>query len=312
MIQFALAALILLLLPDCSFAWGPGFHLQLGLSVLEALHTLPPAVAGLLGAFPNDFLYGCIAADITLGKSFAGYRKHCHRWHNARKLLVRAETDAQKACAYGYISHLAADTVAHCYYVPLSIMRSYQTVVLKHAYWEVRFDSFTPSEIWDMGRKVALEHFEENDELLRREIAKTIFSFSTNKKIFNSILLVSRLNNWQRLIATMHDASRFPLSDEEVAEYTELSRQAVFETIRQAYAFPLPEEEPAGESEFKKDPTGRMALKAAEAVRKNLRLLYQSGKISKEAAGEELDEMKKRLRAAISNPAELEKIVSVR
>ncbi len=300
MFQTALAVITLLLLPDSSFAWGPGFHLQLGLTVLGNLQSLPPVVASLIGSFPNDFLYGCISADITLGKKYTGYLLHCHRWHIGRNLLEKGETDAQRSCAYGYISHLAADTVAHCYYVPLSIMRSYQSIVMKHAYWEVRFDSFTPPEIWERGRRVALEHYQENDALLRREISNTLFSFGTNKKIFNSILLVSRLEKWQQLITAMHDVSRFQLDEEEVAEFAGLSRQAVLETLADVDS----------SSWLAADPTGEQALKAAETVRRNLRLLYKSGKITKEVAGKELDEMKKRLESAIRKPEELIRILS--
>lgn len=302
MLLTALALFTILLLPESSYAWGPGFHLQLGTTVLNNLQALPVAVATLLGKFPNDFLYGCISADITLGKKYTGYLLHCHRWHIGRKLLEKSETDAQRACAYGYISHLAADTVAHCYYVPLSIMRSYQSVVLKHAYWEVRFDSFTPQQIWDRGRTAALDHFQDNDALLRREISNTIFSFGTNKKIFNSILLVSRLEKWQQLITAMHDVSRFQLEEAEVAEFTRLSEAAVFETLADMNSA----------SWLAADPTGELALKAAESVRKNLRLLYQSGKITKEAASQELSEMKKRLERAIFQPEELSMILSRR
>jgi hypothetical protein len=300
MLLTVLTVYIFLLLPDSAYAWGPGFHLQMGMTVLNNLQALPAAVATLLGNFPNDFLYGCISADITLGKKYTGYLLHCHRWHVGRNLLAKCETDAQKACAYGYISHLAADTVAHCYYVPLSIMRSYQSVVMKHAYWEVRFDSFTPQEIWDRGRRVALDHFQDNDALLRREISNTIFSFGTNKKIFNSILLVSRLEKWQQLITAMHDVSRFQLEEVEVAEFTRLSERAVFETLADLDS----------SAWLAADPTGEQALKAGESVRKNLRLLYQSGKITTKAASQELLEMKKRLESAMFQPEELGMILS--
>lgn len=293
MLQIILAVCALLILPDSASAWGPGFHLQLGTAVLNNLQALPPAVAALIGGYPNDFLYGCISADITLGKKYAGYMLHCHRWHIGRKLLEKALADSQRSCAYGYISHLAADTVAHSYYVPLSIMRSYQSVVMKHAYWEVRFDSLTPQAIWDKGRKVALEHFQENDDLLRREIANTLFSFGTNKKIFNSILLVSRLEKWQQLIATMNDVSRFQLADVEIAEFSRLSEEAVFETLADVDAT----------SWLAADPTGEEALKAAEPVRKNLRLLYVSGKVSKEGAAAYLLKNKEKLLAALKEPA---------
>ena len=300
MLQTAFAVIALLLLPDSSFAWGPGFHLQLGATVLNSLQSLPLSVAALIGSHPNDFLYGCISADITLGKKYTGYLLHCHRWHVGKKLLEKAESDPQRSCAYGYISHLAADTVAHCYYVPLSIMRSYQSVVMKHAYWEVRFDSFTPQEIWESGKRVALEHFQENDALLRREIANTLFSFGTNKKIFNSILLVSRLEKWQQLMVAMNEVSRFQLDEGEIAEFTRLSERAVIETLADLDSSIW----------LAADPTGEQALKAAEAVRKSLRILYTNGKITRDAASQELCEMKKRLGSAILQPEELIKITS--
>ncbi|NVN99342.1 MAG: zinc dependent phospholipase C family protein [Geobacteraceae bacterium] len=300
MFQTVIAVIILVLLPDSSFAWGPGFHLQMGATVLGSLHLLPSSVAGLIGSFPNDFLYGCLAADITLGKKYTGYMLHCHRWHVGRKLVDKSCSDQQRACAYGYISHLAADTIAHNYYVPLNIMRSFQSVVLKHAYWEMRFDSFTSPQIWARGKRAATWHFQENDELFRREISNTLFSFGTNKKIFNSILLVSRLEKWQQLMLAMNDVSRFQLDENEVAEFTRLSERAVIETVADINSSIW----------LAADPTGEQALNAAEAVRKNLRLLYISGKISKEAADQELVAMKKRLESAILRPEELSRIIS--
>lgn len=293
-------ALFLLIFPDNAAAWGPGFHLQLGTNVLANLAMLPQAVAATIGANGSDFLYGCIAADITVGKKYTPYMKHCHRWHVALSLLAKASTDSRKACAYGYISHLAADTIAHCYYVPLNIMRSYQSTVLKHAYWEVRFDSFTPSEIWKSGHRVALENFRDNDDMLRQEIASTIFSFGTNKKIFNSILIVSRLEKWQQLISTMGDVSRFSLDEAETAMFSRLAEQVVMETLAAPEASPW----------LASDPTGEEALKAAESVRKNLRILYRSGKISKEAAAGELEAMKIRLEKALLKPDRIREILA--
>lgn len=275
-------------------------HLQLGSAVLTNLALLPQSAAAIIGAHANDFLYGCIAADITVGKKYTAYMKHCHRWHVALTLLAKASTDSRKACAYGYLSHLAADTIAHCYYVPLNIMRSYQSAVLNHAYWEVRFDSFTPPEFWKIGHRVALENYRDNDEMLRQEIANTIFSFGTNKKIFNSILIVSRLEKWQRLISTIHDVSRFTLDEGESAKFLRLSELAVMETLAAPHASPW----------MAADPTGEAALKAAESVRKNLRLLYQSGKISKETADGELEEMKLRLENAMLVPDRLREILA--
>jgi len=291
----------LILLPEPSFAWGPGFHLQLGTTVLGNLQTLPAAVAAVIGSHPNDFLYGCIAADITLGKKYTHYLLHCHRWHIGLKLLTEADSDSRRACAWGYLTHLAADTVSHGYYVPINIMRSFPTLLLKHAYWEVRFDSFVDPAMWELGQNVAVSHFEDNDELLRRVIANTLFSFGTNKKIFNSILLVGRLEQWQKLIQTMSDVSRFQLDDEERHELVGLSTDAVFSILADGDDSPW----------LKADPTGERALAAAETVRKNLRILYQSGKISRADAQRELEELRMKLRSAIRQPEQIRQILSV-
>ncbi len=61
---------------------------------------------------------------------------------------------------------------------------------------------------------------------------------------------------------------------------------------------------------FHADPTGERALQSAEMVRKNLRLLYRSGKITKEQALEQLTELKERLRQAICAPEQLLQILS--
>jgi hypothetical protein len=299
MISITLSALLLLFLPSESFAWGPGFHLQLGTALLGNLSSLPASVASLIGTFPNDFLYGSIAADITFGKKYTHYLLHCHRWQVGKRLLEEASSDSQRACAYGYISHLAADAVSHSYYVPINIMRSFPTVVLKHAYWEIRFDSFVDPELMSLGRRVALSHFEENDQLLRHVISTTLFSFTTNKRIFNSILLLSRLEKWQQLIATMNGVSRLQLGDEERSEMTLLSTEAVVETLSDLNS----------SSWLAADPTGEHALRAAGSVRKNLRLLYRSGKITKDAANIELESLKGKLRSAILNPELLNQIV---
>ena len=148
--------------------------------MLERLSLLPPALQTLLSAYPHDYLYGCISADITLGKKYTHYLKHCHSWRMGRSVLDAAESDAQRACAYGYLAHLAADTVAHSYYVPFKLVRTFNTALLKHAYWEMRFEAHVDPKIWPLARSIGRKSFPENDALMRSVLADTIFSFNTN------------------------------------------------------------------------------------------------------------------------------------
>lgn len=297
----AAATLFLVIaVPEQAYAWGAGIHLQLGMNVLANLDALKPAVAAVIGAHPYDFLYGTIAADITLGKKFTHYLQHCHRWRIGHRVLEKAGDGAQKACAYGYLSHLAADCVAHNYYVPYKVMRSFSSLTLKHAYWEMRFENFVEKEIWETAKKVSLEHFSSNDALLRKVLSDTIFSFGTNKRIFNSILLVSRLEKWQGLLQTLSETSRYVLEEDDREEYMQLAQEAVFDFLNN-------DEE---SRYYLADPTGERALAAAEAVRKNLRLLYRTGKLTKPQAIAELEELKPKLKQAICRPELLLEILS--
>jgi hypothetical protein len=292
--------LLVILMPHEALAWGPGIHLQLGSAVLNNLQLLNPALAAVIAEFPNDFLYGCIAADITVGKKFTHYLLHCHRWRVGMKVLANADTPAHRACAYGYLSHLAADSIAHNYFVPYKIMLSFSTLTMKHAYWEMRFESYVDKDIWETGKQVSRENYHANDALLRRVLSDTIFSFGTNKRIFNSILLVSRLEKWQQMLKTFHDSSRYILEENDRDEYMSLALEAVFDALN-------------GMEEsryFQADPTGERALLSAEMVRKNLRLLYRSGKIDKAQAMGQLLELKGNLRNAICKPEQLAHILS--
>ncbi|MBI5483565.1 MAG: zinc dependent phospholipase C family protein [Deltaproteobacteria bacterium] len=287
-----LTAIAAILFPTDALAWGGGIHLQLGADVLANMGTLPTAVAALLAAYPRDFLYGCIAADITVGKKYTHYLLNCHRWGIGLKILKNAATDRQRACAYGYLCHLAADTIAHNYYVPHKIIRSFATVTMKHAYWEMRFETFVDKEIWELAREVCRADQQANDKLLRSVLTTTIFSFGTNKRIFNSIMLLSRLEKWQEIMHTLSGSSRYQLAESDRDEYLKLAGEAVFDFLQN----------PEGSRFLKADPTGEKALAAADALRKNLRLLYKSGSITKPEGFDQVEKIRVTLRKSLLKP----------
>ena len=122
-------------------AWTPGTHVYLGDSVLANLHQLPGLVADLLRAFPYDFLYGNIAADTSIAKKYAPVGRHCHAWHVGQEIFDLAPTDPLRAFGLGYLSHLAADAVAHNFFVPRQLLLTSSTTALGHSYWESRFET---------------------------------------------------------------------------------------------------------------------------------------------------------------------------
>lgn len=286
------------LVPTDALAWGGGIHLQLGAQVLADPGMISSHMAALLAAHPKDFLYGCLAPDITIGKKYTHSLLHCHRWGIGRTLLKEAENDHQKACAYGYLCHLAADTVAHNYYVPYKIIRSFPTITMKHTYWEMRFETFVEKDIWELASIVCRADRRANDVLLRNVLATTIFSFGTNRKIFNSIMVLSRMERLRRIVQTLSSKSRYQLSEADRDEYMQLAREAMLDFLQH----------PDDSKFLKVDPTGAKALAAADDLRKSLRLRYKSGFMSKEEGFEEVEAIRSTLRNSLHNPDQLKKL----
>jgi hypothetical protein len=57
-------------------------------------------------------------------------------------MQTQAATDAERAFALGYLSHLAADTIAHNHYVPYHLARYARSKGPRALYWEMRADRF--------------------------------------------------------------------------------------------------------------------------------------------------------------------------
>lgn len=285
---------VVLLLPDTAYAWGAGIHLTLGARLLANPQALPEALQLLLAAWPFDFLYGCVAADITLGKKYTHYLEHCHNWRVGLKILQNADSKRHQACAWGYLAHLAADTVAHNYFVPYMMTRTFNTVMLKHTYWEMRAESKVPAESWELARQLANGDYRSHDKMLSSVLSDTILSFRTNKRLFNSMLLVSRLQQWQKLLNSMVERSKWELSPADQQEYVDLAYDAVEGILGN-------EQSPYWQA----DPTGDRALTAAKLIRRNLNLLWLDGKLHQEDAELILGDLKQRFRTGITDPDSL-------
>src|SRR3990167_3174343 len=140
--------LLLLLTPAMVYAWGPGTHLEIAMTVLANSVWAAPAIRKLIQAFPSEYIYGNVSPDIIVGKKYAGAIHHCHNWAIGKLILEEAKTDSERASAWGYLTHLAADTVAHNYFVPVKIIQSFPNRSLGHVYWEMRGDIHVPENSW--------------------------------------------------------------------------------------------------------------------------------------------------------------------
>jgi len=266
----SLVALIWWLTPETAHAWGPVTHLHLGLEALRNLGLFEHSLRMVLQSFPYDYLYGCIAADIIFAKGLAKLHEHSHNWTVAFGVLEEASTPQQEAFAYGYLSHLAADVVAHNFFIPESVVKSYSSKTFRHIYWEVRFDALAKRELWDLSREIArLPQHDEDDQLLEQVVKRTLFSFKTDKRIFHSLLILNRMEQWQKMLKIHSKKSPWQISKTDVTRYQDLSLQATLDFLVQERSA----------SCVQMDPTGKGALFTAKWIRKNLKMLERRGKL---------------------------------
>ena len=258
---------LLILIPDSAYAWGPATHLELGWDILNHLKPLPFFLQNLLSKFPYDYLYGNISADIVIGKNLTQQIKHCHNWRIGLKVMKSAKTDPQKAFAYGYISHLAADTIAHNYYIPEKFIQSFSSKILRHTYWEMRFDALVNKNVWRLPSRISKEIHQENDSLLKNILEDTPLSFRTNKTIFSSILMIHRMNQWHNMMAMLSSSSRWALSPEEKQQYYNQSLNAIKDFLNNGQKARC----------YRDDPTGKIKLDTAKRLRRHLTTLKKKG-----------------------------------
>jgi hypothetical protein len=176
-----------LLVPAVSFAWGPLTHIYLGNELYSLGALLPAGLVEILRRYRKDFLYGTLMADIIIGKKYMPKNKSSHSWEVAFDLLKSARTDQQKAFVYGYMSHLAADTVAHNTY-------TVDRKNLGHTLMEMKADTIIDKRYWFQAIAIDRKTQVRNDLFLEQSLERFVFSFKTNKRIFKGMVLFSVIN----------------------------------------------------------------------------------------------------------------------
>jgi hypothetical protein len=251
--------LMLLLLPDPAFAFGPATHIFLGRQLLDMLQLLPSGLADLIRVHPQSFLYGSMAADISFAKKYVPAGRHCHFWHVGEEILEHAGNDRLRAVALGYLSHLAADTIAHNFFVPRQLLLTSSTRALGHSYWEHRLDVHLGDEYSMAARHVVMEYdHSEADNLFDRVLSGTIFSFETNRRIFRGMIRVQDNDRWRAAFERVRQSSRWDLTDATVQRYLGIAFDFVIDYLlrrRESRAAAL-------------DPTGEFSLSLAKKVRR--------------------------------------------
>ena len=184
---FIMTFIAVLIVPSFAFAWGPMTHMYLGNEIFSFAPLIPAGVMALLRKYRQDFLYGNLMADTILGKKYLPDDKSSHSWELAFNMLEQAKRGPEKAFVYGYLSHLAADTVAH------------ETLTedmkdMGHTWVELKADSVIDKVYWLQYVTMSKTMKKRHELFLEGSVESFLFSFKTNKRIYKSIVFLSFLN----------------------------------------------------------------------------------------------------------------------
>lgn len=224
-----LVCLFVALMPDQALAWGPGAHLALGNAVLANLGCLPPLLAAILSRHREAFLYGSLSADIFIGKGTRIKPGHSHNWVTGFKLLKSAPSPRVTAYAYGYLTHLAADVVAHNYFVPNALAAIKSGSNLSHVYVEAQADRRfraeqeialdllrMPNRVQDDTLLMAMDRHR-LPFLVKKQLLKGSLSVTGRKSWTGSLRLAERLLHSSRVNRQLDDM--FSLSENLVFDF---------------------------------------------------------------------------------------------
>lgn len=263
----AAAVLLLLLSPGEAYGWGPGTHLYLGEEILRHLALLGPVAGALLSSRPRAFLYGTLAPDLLVAKDRAPEGSHSHRWVRTDELRRAAGGDGDRmAAVLGYRAHLAADAVAHGFFLPRRMLLTASTRSIGHSYWEHRVEAGLPDGYPERARALIRGHVDGPVEGLFREVlTPTLFDFATNRRIYGEMVRWSNHEAWQSLFGRLVDSSRWRLDAGEQRRALAVSVALALGAIRDA------EDVSPGDGDRIRglDPTGREAMERAKELRRS-------------------------------------------
>jgi hypothetical protein len=255
------AFLLALSHPHEALAWGPGVHTASARFVLANLDLVAPAIAALIARFPKTFLYGCLSADFFVGKGTKIRPGHSHNWESAARLARAATSDQLTVHALGYMSHLAADVVAHNYYVPQVMARTALPGSLTHVYVEMQADSRLTGGHGIRGRLSMPAAQRMLDRNLASALEKSPFTTFCRKRVFRGGMELTGLRGWDR---SLRFAQRvLPLPDDRASldAMFELSLRAVLDVLASPEGTVLRQFDPIGSRNL-----SRAKLQMAESL----------------------------------------------
>ena len=174
-----------------------------------------------------------------------------------------ARTPLERAFTYGYLSHLAADTVAHNFYIPNQLYMTSTTRKIGHLYWEYRSDNFTEKYYWKLARDVINSHDPKSDVFIRDTVPSRILSFKTKKRIYSTTIRIYELDQWQQTVNLISQNSRWEVTREYITFLKKLSFYLTLDFLKNSETALC----------LKYDPVGTEHIRAAKKRRRLVKKL---------------------------------------
>jgi len=299
-------ALLILAWPSDALAWGPLAHLSFSAQALAATGPLAGPLRNLLADFGNEFLYGSLAADIVVGKNLARFVHHAHNWKVGFAVLDEARPGEEKAFSWGFLAHLAADTVAHNYYVPWKNISSFHKARTGHAYWELRYDQRLDPALSELARRVATRATISHDHFLRRTLHRaSVLPFGVSRHLFRYLVMSAKVKRFQHVSRlALARSRRLPLEDDLITEVNELAVEAILGLLLDGRHCEA----------ARADATGERNLAMSEKLRRMLTSQVRSGRLTgieaHQLVGESRDSFRRAIHGTLVLPTRVAKIAS--
>jgi hypothetical protein len=227
--------LLPLLLAEQAWAWGPAIHAAISCTVLDKAVSVFPAVANVIQSFPLEYIYGSLAADFMVGKGQKQKPGHPHNWETGFRFLGEATDDQEAAYAYGFLSHLAADVVAHNYFVPDLVHRASKLKRMGHIYWEARADHFVGPGYMRIAKDVLSMEKLDCDDMLRLAVGKKRPGIRARRQLFTQSVKLTDFLSCSQSLFLVNRNSRYRISPDYLSFMLNLSYRLVKDYLRHPY-----------------------------------------------------------------------------
>jgi hypothetical protein len=179
-----------------------------------------------------------------------------------QETFEHAPSDALRAFGLGYLSHLAADTIAHNYFVPRQLLLTTSTRSMGHSYWESRAETQLGERWTRKAREIIQLDQTAADRHLERIVSPTLFSVRTNRRIFRGMVHLAHSKSFQRAMLAARERSRWLLNEQDVERHLRIAYDLTIEMLGSAEAGA------EGAKVRALDPNGAQALRAAKRLRR--------------------------------------------